>query len=557
MRRAGHGSRAVSLVACTLCGLAAWGLAAGGLAAPNPASSLDPKQLEAAGYRVGEIRFEGTRIFDPSTEGVGRNLFGLMNRLHVDTHPAALRAMMVLQEGEPFEAWALEESERHLREFVGIRDARIRPVSVENGAVTLLVTWRENWTLSPQVEFSRAGGENRYEYGLVEQDLFGWAKAFGGEALKNGDSEGFRLLYGDPNLLLSRWRLRVEAEDTSDGQARRLFLTEPFFSLNDHHAFVLDASSARDHPEIYAGGEEAAEFPRSRDRVRVAYGFSGGRRQAWTRRWYLGAGWFQEGFAPDPSGGQAGRVPPEDHHLVYPYVRAEFVEDRYVTLRFVDYVSDEPEDFNLGWAGTAGLGLAQDGTALYDLSVGRGLRLPGDSVLLWRVLASGRVNGGPRDAFVGARALYIRPDPGGRSFLAFLRADAVARPDRDTQIFLDGRELRGHPNHRFGDEWLALLTLEERLAWRREILRFFWIQPAVFLDLGIAGPDSPARPLASLGFSLRVEPSRISRTTIFSLNFSYVLDDVEGAGRTEFDLLSGGALIRDRLDSAADTDRLP
>mgnify|MGYP000294720422 CR=1 FL=1 len=171
---------------------ARWFLAAGftALSGPLAAEPCAPwPELEAQGYRIGDIRVRNLPIFEAGPDGDLPALYGLANRLHIDTRDSVIESQLLFSEGELVSERLVEETERNLRDLRFIREPDVTAVDCHDGLVDLEVSAHEVWTTNPGASFERTGGSNSGGIKLEELNLFGrgkqrwaaWALATKGE----------------------------------------------------------------------------------------------------------------------------------------------------------------------------------------------------------------------------------------------------------------------------------------------------------------------------------------------------------------------------------------
>ncbi|MEK7745053.1 MAG: POTRA domain-containing protein, partial [Elusimicrobiota bacterium] len=129
-----------------------------------------------AGLSVGSVTVLASPIFDTSLPAESAWLFRTANALHVDTRKGVILRELLLREGDPYDPALVAESERNLRRFGFLRGVRIEASAPQEGRVDLTVRTRDAWTTEPQVNFTRSGGRNSWNAGLVERNLAGYGK---------------------------------------------------------------------------------------------------------------------------------------------------------------------------------------------------------------------------------------------------------------------------------------------------------------------------------------------------------------------------------------------
>ena len=97
--------------------------------------------------------------------GVGTAL----DKLHVRTRERTVRRQLLFAAGDTVDTLAVAESVRRLRQDRYLRDVELRGVRCQ-GAVDLVVTTRDDWSVKPKLQVRSAG---KSELGLTERNLLG------------------------------------------------------------------------------------------------------------------------------------------------------------------------------------------------------------------------------------------------------------------------------------------------------------------------------------------------------------------------------------------------
>jgi outer membrane protein assembly factor BamA len=195
-------------------------------------NALDTSQR----YLIGKVRIVVQPIFDTDRPSEDRRFFRLANRWHTSTRPAVIRHAILFESGSEVRVTTLKESERLLRAKPYLYDARVLPRRLCGDRLDVDVVVRDVWTLTPDIDFSRLGGNNEYGYGLLDTNLLGRGRETSLYFFKDTDRRGVSLGYADPNVAGSRIALSTLLEENSDGSRQVLDVGQPFYSL--------DASSA-------------------------------------------------------------------------------------------------------------------------------------------------------------------------------------------------------------------------------------------------------------------------------------------------------------------------
>ena len=346
-----------------------------------PAAVPKDEELEAAGAVIGDVVLEKRNIFDLSNPKENKWLYRLANRLHVVTRDHVIRNQVLFEGGEPYSARLLEETERIVRSNRFIYDARIEPIRYEDGVVDVKVTTQDVWSLTPDVSFSRSGGENRTALGIEETNLLGRGQLLRLKWIDSVDRTSTQFDFEDTNLGSSWLSMFLRVADNSDGETQFLSVIRPFYALDARGSGGGWISLDDRRTALYSLGDEAAEYRHERDYITGFGGWSAGLRDGWAKRWTLGYVFDDNKFseAVDPT---LPAVIPEDRKLVYPFLGIEVLQDAFSTTSNTNQIG-RTEDFYMGTRFTASLGWADDSfgadrdALIVSATFNVGLRVPG------------------------------------------------------------------------------------------------------------------------------------------------------------------------------------
>ncbi len=484
------------------------------LAGQEPAPT-EWETLEAKGAVLGEIRLLLGEVFDlrkpEEAHWVGR----LANALHPTTRERVVRRELDFKEGERVSARRIHESERRLRAFRFLKDARIWPEPMPDGRIRAVVETQDAWSLKASLEFNRIGGQNAFGFGLKEVNILGAGKALTLEWNKDSDRTNTLVQFQDFQVLGSAWTLLGVYQRRSDGKARQFALNRPFRGLDDPWAADVQAADQASVVSLYQHGQVAYEVPVNEKTAAAGFAWVIGRYDAIVQRLRLGLDYRQVRYgtpqAPRPDLLPAPRL--EEQRLVGPSLSLSLFQDGFRTYHDLAGLT-HTEDYNLGWdlrlaAGWYLRSLGSDLNAPFlRMSLGKGWA-PGNSLLLLRVSGEGyRETGEMRDGQLNASLTWYGPV--GKHFGSAARVDFDAMQDGGPQdvLYLGGLEgFRGYPNHFLvGDRrWIA--SFEERALTDLRFWGLFRLGFAAFADVGAIRnlkPGAWSRTYADLGGGLRV-----------------------------------------------------
>ena len=504
--------------------------------APTTENSLpDSEELESGGALIREVILERRNIFDLSDPEENKWLYRWANRLHIVTREKVIDSQLLFRPGDEYSSRLLEESERILRSNRFIFDADIEPVHYENGEVDLRVTTQDVWSLTPDLSFSRSGGENSGSIGLEETNLLGRGQLLRLKWIETVDRTSTRFEFEDRNLGQTWWRTFLRFADSSDGNTKFVSLVRPFHALDARWSaggwmLIDDKRTA-----LYRLGDEAAEYRHERDYHTVFGGWSRGLRDGWVRRWSTGVVYDDNRFseAKDPT---LPAVIPEDRKLVYPYLGIEVLEDDFDTSSNTNQIG-RTEDFYMGTRFTASLGWsdtsfdADRDALIFSASANTSFGSLDKTALLLDLRSDGRRESGQtKNAKTRLNARFYHRQSEKRLFFMTLSGTAGHDLDLDNPVQLGGKSgLRGYPlRYQTGDSKM-LFTIEQRYFTDWYPWRLFRVGGAVFADVGRTWGDNPiGEPnlgwLKDVGFGLRLAPTRFSTNKVAHIDFAFPLD---------------------------------
>ena len=507
----------------------------------RPAGVPDDAALQAAGAVIGEVRLVRGNVFDPTIPAEDTDLLRLANRIHIVSRESTVSAQLLFRSGDRYDARLLKESERVLRAHEYLRDARIVPVAYHDGVVDIEVVTEDTWTLKPEIQFGRKGGENTSGFGIEEHNLFGTGGRLAVKVKSDVDRDTRMLEYGDTAFAGSRWQVGAQLANNSDGHAQVLDVQRPFYALDSRWAAGIRLRNEQRVDPVYDSGSIVEEY-QTHEREATAFGgWSAGLYGRWATRWTGGLTFDERRASSLVSDNPAARLP-QDRRLVYPWIGVELVEDDFRETRNQDQIG-RTEDLALGWRARLKLGwstqaLGSDRQALvFDARVAKGIQQTEAHTLLWSAGATGRLASGRlEDSVFGVAGRYYWRQTARQTMFLGASVERGVNLDVDKQLTLGGDNgLRGYPlRYRTGQgRWL--LTLEERAFTDWYPFRLFNVGGAVFFDMGSTWggslvpvspppPSGQAKVLKDVGFGLRLGNSRSALGSVIHIDLAFPVD---------------------------------
>ncbi|MEM8547313.1 MAG: BamA/TamA family outer membrane protein [Pseudomonadota bacterium] len=512
-------------------------------AALTHAESVDPfVKLEAEGVVIRDVLINRINVFDTSKPGENKGFYRAANSIHWVTRESVIRGQLLFKPEDRVSAQKVEESERLLRRNNYIYDVTIEPLPVSDGVVDIRVTTRDNWTLSPQLNWQREAGQTEYYIGIEEKSIFGTGSAVSFIIEDDGDRTSSLFGFNNDNLAGGWWGMTLGYRDSSDGDAQRFRLQRPFYSLDSRWTAGIDVGAVDQQEPVFSFGDEATEYRRDETRVFLSAGRSRGLQGSWTRRWTTGLAIEDSRFEPVPALGEPS-IAPESRDLRYPWVRFEAIENRFIKTRNLNRI-DVTEDLQvgrrfsalIGWFGHT-LGSDRDG-AIMDFRASGATGNPDFGLFSWSAGASGRLETGD---FVNGRfritANLIRRQSDKRSYFLGFNSVIAHEPDLDSLVPLGGQTgLRGFDREYANGDARFVATLEQRYITDWYPFKIFRIGAAAFVDAGrVWGKDALGRQesrwLSDVGVGLRLMSTRAESNRMFHIDFAYPMQRGDGIDR--------------------------
>lgn len=516
----------------------------------------DDAQLQASGARIGRIDIKVIDVFDPENPKESGTLYRVANFLHIDTREATVRPQLLFKPGEPYSRHALDETERNLRARRYMEDASITPVAyhADTNTVDLLVRVHDVWTLNPGASYGHSGGESSSGAQISESNLLGWGKSISVARTRDVDRSAWKFAYNDPNLLSTRWELAAAYSDTSDGGARALKVTHPFYSLNTRWSAALETANEERMDQRFEQGVAVDQYFVEQKSLGVQGGWSTGLRggddnhPAWIQRWSLGYRIDERTYRPDPVLGTL--VLPEDSHLRYPWLGLSWFQDSYVVTRNRDQIM-RTEDLYMGRSFKIRLGYAakssgsDSNATLLGMAFQDAFRLGERQFMFANLGIDGRRESGRWQGTTFTAGLrYDLRETAKSMLMVSLNHAHVENMDESQQLFLGSDEgMRGYPlRYRSGTE-RSVLVVEQRVYTDKQILRLLSVAGAAFVDVGDIRGQTTASPdgrhtFTDVGFGLRLGNIRSSRGDIFHFDVAYPLNATGDDRKLQFSVVT-------------------
>ncbi|MDF0748672.1 BamA/TamA family outer membrane protein [Marinobacter sp. 71-i] len=491
------------------------------------------------GARIGRVRIVRRPIFDTSDPEQDNFLYRTLNALNTPTWESALRAQLVFDEGDVYQAGMLEESERILRQREYLTAAWVGVTRVCGNELEVSVLVRDTWTLLPSVGASRSGGENTTNTGLSDPNFLGSGKSVGVSYTKDADRSETSVDFDDPNVLGSHWQTGFSYDKRSDGRGRSAYLERPFYSELADWRFGLSGEDDVREQSRYVGAEAIADYRRSSEFASVDVGWRLAERNSRQLRLLVGYRYDASEFERLPDEPELDLLP-ADRTLSYPWIGFDYRENKFremTNLTRLQRVEDVRDGFvwrtELGYS-SSGLGATED-RAVLNMEFRDALLATDTNYASYGFSQSGtwRFDQDRFENLMGT--LNLEYFHGGsvdwNSWYTNLSFTAAHNLTVDQQLLIGGDNgLRGYPSDYQQGNRRALWTLERRYFPDWHPFKLFRVGGVLFTDVGRAwfddgrnnGPDDGV--LTDVGFGLRLASSRIEVQRMLHLDFAFPLD---------------------------------
>ncbi len=513
----------------------------------TPATSVpSDAQLEASGARIGKIEIHIVQVFDLANPADDNWLFRVADRLHVATKPAAMRAQLLFRSGQRYSRKLLDESARNIREIsTFLREPVIRPIRYHDGLVDIEVITHDVWTLQPGIDFSRSGGTNAFGFQFADSNFLGTGKDVVAGHSENVDRSSTYVDWSDPNVDGSHWTDSLQYARNSDGTVWGVGGAYPFFSLETPLDTGVDAGDDHSIVQRYSLGQHYDSYDSDWRTADLYFGKALLISDSWTDRLLVGWRVDRSNFSVAPNYALLAPLP-ADRDLSYPFVRMQWTQNRYVTMRNLDLIA-RTEDVHLGLDVSVGLGWAAPlfGADRYSWIADSEVSDAFAFGQAQQLFVSGRVAsrfeyGAVHDAIATTNASYFLATSDNTRLLLSATGDASHNPDGDHYFDLGGDTgLRGYPLRYQNGNDMGLFTVEERLYTHWFPFRLFNVGAAAFYDMGRTWgttlvPTPQLGLLKDVGAGLRLGNARSSFGSVIHVDFAVPLERAYGISKMQF-----------------------
>lgn len=458
---------------------------------PWPAQGPWPFQVPRAdaagveGLPIGPITVEVLDVYDPRIPGEAGRFGRTVNAIHYRSRESVVRRELLFREGEPLVGDLLAQSERNLRALGIFARAQVNVMPPgPDGRVPVHVRVSDGWSLQIGGGFGRSGGQNRYDFGIEEENFLGRAYKLAYKRKVTFTRNEQRVSFVDRRLFGRPESLRLDYSRLEDGRERKFSYEHPFLSIEGRHAHDVYAAETLERYKIYDNGEVIREYDSLLRDVHVMYRRML-KRTGHDAAWRGGIGWnYGESIyrpLPGATAAQLVDLPPSTRRMG-PWFTLEFLDTDFASVDGL-FRPGRVEDLNLGTEFSASLNPSAtalgstDNRTRLELRLSRGRRFGERSF----AVLGGKLN---QDLGLGWRAA------GGSVLLRAWRPSSPRKVDAllieystlggepGQYLYLGGSPgLRGFKENQFRGAHSALAVVEARRYGKWIPLRF--LQPGL------------------------------------------------------------------------------
>lgn len=177
----------------------------------------------------------------------------LANRLHIRTTRDFLRSELLVREGDCYDPYLIEDSERILRRYGFISSVEVFAVRIDDGEPESGARWRvvvetsDEWSTRIEITAEFDNGFDLRSAALAETNLLGRGMTIRGFLVENDAARLLGAQFGTPRLLGTRANLGVSYGTTRIGEFKGLEIAYPFVGEVGDWAWQVGASDAEDY----------------------------------------------------------------------------------------------------------------------------------------------------------------------------------------------------------------------------------------------------------------------------------------------------------------------
>jgi outer membrane protein assembly factor BamA len=482
------------------------------------------------GKTIRHIEFNSMPIFDENDPDENNAIYRFVNKLHINTRPKVIASQLLFKEGDVLDAQHVQESARILRTRKYLTGAYIRPTTICDTQVDLLVVTQDSWSLEPQFSVSKKSEGTESGFAITDDNILGTGNAFLIGYEENSQRNLIRYQFSNPHIFHSQIATKLAYADTSDGENIIVDISHPFYALDTPWSAGIYLEDFTQDDEIRHQDEQINSFEHQIIRNEIYYGFASHVSDYATHRWLFGIAQEEDTFLENE---ETLQPIPENRTAQYPWVEYQYLQNRFGIFKNVNQIQ-RPEDIALGHNFRIRLGY---GTESFDNEedVFRYIAKYTYTIDQWdkHIFELGfNANGRhykeppfPDSSIFGVTGAYhYFSSVKSRWYLGFQYHQGKELSQYEELTLGDITGMRGYPgDFQRGDERYAV-SIERRYFSDIHILNLARVGFVVFYDVGKAWGIEEAygksKLLSNVGFGLRLSPTKVRIGNVVHVDFA-------------------------------------
>jgi len=190
----------------------------------------------------------------------------LANRLHIRTRQSFIRAELLVAEGDCYDPYLIEDSERLLRRYGFISRVEVFAVRVDDGSDPAGAEWRvhvetgDEWSSRVELTAEFDNGFELRSAALAETNVAGRGMTIRGFLVEDDAQRLLGAQFFTPRMLGTRTNLGINFGSTRIGEFRGVELAYPFVAEVGRWAWQIGASEVEDYFSYAIGTPGAPAF---------------------------------------------------------------------------------------------------------------------------------------------------------------------------------------------------------------------------------------------------------------------------------------------------------
>jgi hypothetical protein len=483
------------------------------------------------GAIVRQVDVQCLDIFDPVPVGQFSMVYRGMNKLHVRTRSSTVRALLLVEPGQPWSADRVVESQRLLRDLEYIEPAVIRSRLVDDSVDVLVVT-HDQWTTQPELNLERGGGITYGSVGFSERNLLGMGLGLS-LAYRNeptGHTRSGQL--SSRRLLGSHLEGQFKSSTGTTGTSHAVSLGQPFRALDDTRSWSGSWWRTNAEQLLFKSGAVVASFPFRFEQGQIERGFGHRFPEGLVRRFTIGMSLYDRNYGPTVAEpGLPITFPAGEEELKLRWVsgRVTFWTPHWIERRGIE-LFDPIEDFDVGSLVSMEGGMvmrmlgstADEGIAKLRLDTGHETRHFGFGFAHGQV--STRIRGGPLETLGHLDARWIQQPSRSTTLVVAALGESAERAPREVQYIIGGLNgLRAYPVQALAGSQVWRFNGEARWVAARNVWSLVSLGGAGFVDAarawGFGGNREPWHHDAGFGLRLSFPHASLHQVARFDIAF--------------------------------------